>query len=109
MSIINYPLSVVKCIETNNTEKKVLLISDNRGIYIPRDFYKNFDMQKWNIKRTNYLKSLYYPHSLNYWDCWDQVLNNAYFIDEKGMKWFLFQDGDLCSIRSDFNEENENE
>jgi len=75
------------------------LLSDARGIYIPRDFFQDFDLEKWNLKGED-LTTLNDPENENYWDVWDHVLNTAYFeIDDK--KYSLYHDGDLLAIAYD--------
>ena len=72
-----------------------LLLSDARGVYIPRDFCQNFDLCQWHVdnKYTHLLSS---PDNEWYWDYWDVVCSNAYFVDELGNKWILLQDGESC-------------
>ncbi len=78
-----------------------LLLSDARGIYIPRDFVQGFDLEKWHIDAENWAaETCNDPDNEHYWDAWDQVLNNAYFIDN-GKKYTLYQDGDLFAIAYD--------
>lgn len=74
-----------------------LLLSDSRGVYIPRDFVNNFDLDKWHVKE-DYQDVLSSLDNEWYWDVWDEVLNNAYFVDDSGNKWVLHQDGDLWAI-----------
>ena len=74
-----------------------LLLSDSRGIYIPRDFVEFFDVDKWHTD-SEYVKLLSNPDNDYYWDNWDSVLNKAYLIDGNGNKWVLWQDGDLWAI-----------
>jgi len=75
------------------------LLSDARGIYIPRDFFQGFDLEKWNLKGED-LTALNDPENENYWDVWDHVLNKAYFeID--GKKYHLYHDGDLLAVAYD--------
>jgi hypothetical protein len=50
-----------------------LLLSDARGIYIPRDFYRGFDLEKWNLKAEE-LTALDDPEDVDYWDTWEHVL-----------------------------------
>lgn len=76
-----------------------ILLSDARGIYIPRDFYQGFDLEKWHLKAEN-LTSLNDPENESYWDVWDHVLNTAYF-EVGGKKYTLYQDGDLLAIAYD--------
>ena len=74
-----------------------LLLSDSRGIYIPRDFIQNFDLEQWHIKE-DYQDVLSIPDNEEYWYIWDHILLFAYFVDEQGNKWELYQDGDLWAI-----------
>ena len=74
-----------------------LLLSDTRGIYIPRDFVECFDLDQWHIN-SKYVHWLSSPADELYFDCWDIVLCNAYLIDENGNKWQLLQDGDLWAV-----------
>ena len=74
-----------------------LLLSDSRGVYIPRDFVNNFDLDNWHVKE-DYQDVLSSSDNEYYWDMWGQVLNNAYYIDEQGNRWLLHQDGDLWAI-----------
>jgi hypothetical protein len=80
----------------NNIE---FLLSDARGIFLPRDFYQGFDLDKWHLKAED-LTILNDPENENYWDVWDYVLNTAYFkID--GKKYTLYHGGDLLAIAYD--------
>ena len=75
-----------------------LLLSNCRGVKIPQDFYNNFDLEKWHIKKSYFLNNLNEVHSENYWCAWEEVLNNAYYLDDDGNKFVLYQDGDLFGI-----------
>ena len=75
-----------------------LLLSDCRGIKIPQDFYNNFDLSKWHIKKSYFLNNLNDCYSENYWNAWEEVLDNAYYLDDNGNKFVLYQDGDLFGI-----------
>lgn len=72
-----------------------LLLSDARGLYIPRDFYQQFNLQDWHIESDNI--ELNEPNSEYYWEYWQYILNNAYCYHD-GKKWHLLQDGDLFAI-----------
>ena len=75
-----------------------LLLSDCRGVKIPQDFYNNFDLEKWHIKKSYFLNNLNNYLSENYWNAWEGVLNSAYYLDDNGNKFVLYQDGDLFGI-----------
>jgi hypothetical protein len=81
---------------------KLLWLNDARGVYIPRDFAASFvDRAKhvtgvsdedWKILDAG-------PHdNEHYWDTWDTTLNNAVVTDNNGVKFSLYQEGDLWLI-----------
>ena len=74
-----------------------LLLSDARGVYIPRDFVDNFDLNKWHVDQK-YIHLLSSPDNEWYWDYWDVVCSVAYFVDEHNNKWRLCQNGDLWAV-----------
>jgi hypothetical protein len=84
-----------------------LILSDARGIYIPRDFltddYNNIAWEHcnaWGLNESNvdYWMDAVNPESEGYWDAWMWVCDNARFTDAKGNVYILHQDGDLWSI-----------
>lgn len=77
-----------------------LLLSDARGIYIPRDFVTGFDLPAWGLTEDtrSWWECAEYPDNENYWDAWDWVLNNAKYTDEAGNVYYLSQDGDLWAL-----------
>lgn len=77
-----------------------LLLSDARGIYIPRDFLDILNSSNWVLPEDNehYLSDLSDPNSEYYWEAWDWVIDNAKYVDEQGNKFTLFQDGDLWAV-----------
>ena len=74
-----------------------LLLNGARGVYVPQNFVECFDMGDWHLSDDD-IKDLSDPNNEFYWDAWESVLNNAYFVDEEGNKWTLYQDGDLWAI-----------
>ena len=98
----NYDQVLMSFKEQQNQERIELLLSDSRGIYIPRDFL-DFDLDKWHIKLSDEdLTILQDPYNDYYWDVWENILQNAYFVDEKGDRWALWQDGDLWAVMDGF-------
>lgn len=70
-----------------------LLLTDARGIYIPRDFAMYFeDMDNVSAEDMDILKAG--PDHEHYWDAWNDVLSSAK-RDINGKTWRLYQDGDL--------------
>lgn len=82
-----------------------LLLSDYRGIYIPRDFVQCFDSKAWHIVSEDCRDLLKGPYSNDYWEIWEHVLSFAFFIDTDGKTWRLYQDGDLFAICDDITDE----
>ena len=91
---------ITECYE----DKIQLLLSDARGIYIPRDamdlelFLPSIDLGDIKTLKDG-------PDNDDYWDVWDYVTDMAYAIDKDGVKWTLYQDGDLWAIREDMSED----
>ena len=76
-----------------------LLLSDCCGIYIPKDFYNEFDFEEWHIDETK-VKPLSDCYSELYWHCWDYVLDNAYYLDDNGNKFVVLGNPKYDKIRS---------
>ncbi len=75
-----------------------LLLSDNRGIYMPHDFADNFAWDGISEEDKEILKN---PDHEHYWEAWENVLHSASYADKDGHVWSLYQDGDLFAIRED--------
>jgi len=80
-----------------------LLLSDSRGVYIPRDFATNFDLAQWGISFED-VRYLDDPYHEFYWEVWDTILSTAETLHD-GHKWRLYQDGNLWAVRADMTEE----
>lgn len=79
----------------------ILLLSDARGVYIPRDFVRDFNFGEdgWQGVSTEAQDNLIDPYEQDYWEWWDSVLSNAYFVDKTdGKVYHLHQDGDLWAV-----------
>ena len=84
-----------------------LILSDSRGIYIPRDFltdnYNEIAVDHcaaWGLNADNFQHWFLAlePDSEIYWDAWDWVLEHAKFTDADGNVYRLYQDGDLWGL-----------
>ena len=85
----------------------VLILSDSRGQYIPRDFLSDDDNKidikhcaAWGLteaNRSQWSDALYPDHD-NYWDAWQWILDNARFQAGNGDIYTLHQDGDLWAL-----------
>ena len=83
------------------------ILSDARGIYIPRDFICDanggiaFDhCARWGLTKDNVdqWSDAAFPESDFYWDSWEWILNHAEYTDENGNKYRLHHDGDLWGL-----------
>lgn len=81
-----------KIMRTNKKDGLVLLLTDARGIYIPRDFIQGFD--GWQGITEWQGEQLQNPDNNFYWDAWADVLNTATY-EKDGHTYRLMQDGDL--------------
>ena len=74
-----------------------LLIDEQAGIYVPRNFYLYYDFPSWGLDLSDY-SELSDPYNDDYWEAWDQLLAKAKHLDEDGNYWRLEQDGSLFAV-----------
>ncbi len=88
------------------------LLDGNRGIYIPRDFAKDFRVGEgyWeNINPEDLAICAKGPDEEAYWEAWQNILDNATYLTSKvtkvngvsypkGKLFRLEQDGDLFMV-----------
>jgi hypothetical protein len=75
-----------------------ILLSDARGVYIPRDFVEGFDVTQWGIDPDAWeVQTCADPENDSYWEAWESILNKAEY-QHGGNVWRLYQDGDLFAI-----------
>ena len=89
----------------SDEESKIeFLLDGSRGIYLPRDFAKSFDIKSWGLSAED-VSDLSDPEGDHYWEAWDDVLTKAVHTDADGQVWYLMQqDGDLFAIRDDYDQ-----
>lgn len=78
-----------------------LLVNDSQGIYIPQIFIRQYleNIIKDTISQDDIYILQSGPGHDWYWEAWDTVLDSAVLVDEYGIRWTLFQNGDLWAIR----------
>ena len=76
----------------------VLMMSDSHGVYIPHHVVDDMTDQWQGVSDEDRAICLAGPDHDAYWDAWDSILNNAYYIDDNGNKYTLSQDGDCWAI-----------
>ena len=85
-----------------NIKAVEILLSDARGIYIPKNFVEDFNLEQWHLDPDSWeVQTCQDPDNLLYWDAWNEILCKAYY-EKDGNTWELYQDGDLfalCSAR----------
>lgn len=77
-----------------------LILSDARGVYIPRDFCDGMDESDAKRLNVNYAdiqccQAGPEPENEWYWEAWQSILDSAEVTDQHGIVWCLHQDGDL--------------
>lgn len=74
------------------------LLSDARGIYIPRDFVDSFNADDWGLDPYSweFIACMTGPGD-DYWEAWNAILDKAEYHKD-GNVWRLHQDGDLWAI-----------
>jgi len=76
-----------------------LYCSDSHGVYIPRDFAESYNRSMWQgIDKDDVDVLCAGPEHEQYWDAWDNVLDNAKVVGDDGHTYTLHQDGDLWVI-----------
>lgn len=84
-----------------------ILCDSHHGIFIPQIMINRLVDHGWQGITEENQKDLQDPYSEWYWETWDQVLNNAYFVDGNKNTWQLWQDGDLFCYCDDLMTEEE--
>ena len=74
-----------------------LLLSSDRGIYIPRAFIEGFNPIEWGIKQDD-IKDCSDPSNEYYWDAWENILNTARYTAADGRVYSLYQEGSLWAV-----------
>ena len=85
-------------LESFEQDEVELLLDESRGIYIPRDFTKCFNLEDWGFTEDEIKEiehDLSSPDNELYWETWDRVLLDARCYSREGKIWYLYQDGDL--------------
>jgi hypothetical protein len=78
-----------------------LYMSDNRGVYIPRDFAQSIRRELVSGVDFDDLDTLAGadPYECeSYWDIWSDILDSIQITDDDGRIWSLYQDGDLWLV-----------
>ena len=77
-----------------------LILSDSRGIYIPKGFAEGCYPEKWGVSQEDIDILLAGPDHEHYWETWDRVLQNAERKMDDGRTFRLYQDGDCWAVDS---------
>lgn len=81
-----------------------ILLDDARGVFIPQDFVRNYDVTLWGFAEDDKdiltLRQGPYPENEWYWEAWNSVLLRAHYRRDDKI-WMLQQDGDLFAYCPD--------
>lgn len=79
-----------------------LFYDGNRGQYIPQHFAQDIKREcVEGVSDDQYEILEAGPEHEWYWETWDEVLNNALVVDFDGVKYTLYQDGDVWLVPID--------
>lgn len=76
---------------------RYLMVDGSYGIYVPKRFYDNVELEQWNINKDEY-KDLSSPDSEHYWDTWDELVDKAKFVTKDGTEYKLEMDDGDCFV-----------
>lgn len=108
----------------NAHEGRVMLFDDFRGVYIPRDFAQEVDhsyFQGYTQEQVEKLKQTgntfydgtnwgeYQDAQEAYHEVWDEILRDAYMVDDEGHTWHLEQEGVLFLVCPELEKEAQQE
>lgn len=81
----------------------ILLLTDARGIYQPRDFAQEVKRECIaNVSDADWETLLAGPDVDYYWDAWQEVCDAAVITaPDTGVKYYIYQDGDTWLVPVD--------
>ncbi len=84
-------------------ESAILYASDRHGIYIPQYFAESVKPECLSgVSGEDVAILLSGPDHEHYWDAWDVVCSNATLTDSNGVTFYIWQDGDLWLVPTNF-------
>lgn len=92
---------------TTNTKQPELLVNDSHGIYIAQTFCKAYYAYITNMDKVkeDFDICLAGPDHEDYFEAWDDLMNNVEFTNDKGERYSvgnLGEGGDLWAIPEGF-------
>lgn len=86
--------------QINFEDHAILLLSDARGIYIPRDFANEVLPECMEGMTKENLETLQAgPDHEWYWEAWEEVCNNVIVTEpDTGIRYYVWQDGDCFLV-----------
>lgn len=83
---------------------KILLLDENRGIYIPQEFakqYTDYVREKFGLDIEVLLAG---PENEDYWDVWEWILQAEKPIEIDGQKYIISQDQEVWATHVDYDQ-----
>ena len=87
------------------TNQPQILLNDSNGIYIPQLWAAGLietDCPQLNIDWSDVQTIQAGPDHELYWQAWDDITQSYEATDDQGIKWTLYQNGDLWELPSDY-------
>lgn len=81
-------------------DKMILLVDGHHGQYVPIVFIDVYDVKQWHI--VEFANEYRNADEMVKCDIWCDILDKAYFTDDNGFRWTLYQDMDLWAVREDY-------
>lgn len=77
----------------------ICVIDGNKGIYVPQEFAKLYKYREMSSEmRENFNVLLQGPDTPEYWEAWEDVLDNFHIIGKDGRRYTFFQDQDVFAV-----------
>lgn len=87
--------------EPKKVPAAIVLVDGSYGIYIPQRFRALCDMDAWHVRPEDADVLHDGPENEHYWDAWDRVTDEAWWMDGDGNKRVLLADADLFAVLAD--------
>ena len=75
-----------------------IICDSHHGMYIPQIMAERLASNGWKGISKKNIEDCQDPTSEWYWYAWNTIENNAEYIDDSGVKWYLHHDGDLFAV-----------
>ena len=92
-------------VEDVYVERAHYVVDGSWGIYCLQKFAERFDLRQWGVEQEDIDILLEGPDHEWYFETWDDVIDNAEYVDDDGYKWFIWSNDGVFIVREDMPEE----